>query len=365
MGREGNRTGARRATGVRPTCPSQAWPTGCGTGSPTRLSGRWPFPASSAQCWRSLLVSGGVDEGRAPGGRRVQPAGERLTSTWPGGKGWCGKWRRWTRSSKAGRCPRTSTCGKEMRCWPAFKAFQEPTGRRGRGAPDEQARAGCCWASAVPVLALIGLLAWVSLQPDDSPEGFVVNEDLGELDISADRARDFSLGTVRRKRCGAVGLAGARRFCWTSGLLGAHPASGKRQLCPRCTASTSDRGVEFVGVAIWDITQSAEDFVDAIRCSVSRRRRQRWNHRHRLRGQGHPGEDIHRRRRCNQEEVRGAHGRRYPADYPGRPVGRGPSTELASLTHFRAADLRRPGAILQTGSPGLTFGIPYKPLERR
>ena len=115
--------------------------------------------------------------------------------------------------------------------------------------------------SAVPVVALIALLAWASLQPDDSPEGFVVNEDLGELDISEDRARDFSLELFDGSDVALSDFRGKAVMLdfWSSWCA---PCQWEAPTLSQVYGEYRDRGVEFIGVAIWDSTQSAEDFVD-------------------------------------------------------------------------------------------------------
>lgn len=115
--------------------------------------------------------------------------------------------------------------------------------------------------SAVPLLALIGLLAWASLQPDDSPEGFVVNEDLGELDISIDRAKDFSLELFDGSTVVLSDLQGKVVMLdfWASWCA---PCRLEAPTLSQVYGEYRDRGVEFIGIAIWDGAQSAEDFVD-------------------------------------------------------------------------------------------------------
>ncbi len=115
--------------------------------------------------------------------------------------------------------------------------------------------------SAVPVLALIGLLAWVSLQPDDSPEGFVVNEDLGELDIAADGARDLSLELLDGSVVVLSDLRGKAVMLdfWSSWCA---PCRWEAPALAQVYGEYRDKGVEFIGVAVWDSAQGAEDFVD-------------------------------------------------------------------------------------------------------
>jgi hypothetical protein len=51
--------------------------------------------------------------------------------------------------------------------------------------------------SALPVLALIGLLAWGSAKSGGNPGGLGINTAFGEVSIIDEPARDFSLDLIK------------------------------------------------------------------------------------------------------------------------------------------------------------------------
>lgn len=112
--------------------------------------------------------------------------------------------------------------------------------------------------SAVPVLALIGLLAWVSLQPDDGPG---VNEKPRTVSVEPDQARDFSLETLDGRAVVLSDLRGKAVMLdfWSSWCA---PCRWEAPALAQVYGEYKDMGVEFVGIAVWDSTQGVEDFVD-------------------------------------------------------------------------------------------------------
>ena len=112
--------------------------------------------------------------------------------------------------------------------------------------------------SAIPVMALIALLAWASLQSSDRPG---VIDEPRTVSIDPDQARDFALETFDGRTVALVDLQGRAVMLdfWASWCA---PCREEAPALGQVYGEYQVRGVEFIGIAIWDSTQSAEDFVD-------------------------------------------------------------------------------------------------------
>ena len=115
-------------------------------------------------------------------------------------------------------------------------------------------------AVVVPVAALLGLMAWALAQTGGNPGGLGINNVFGEVDVQEGPAPPLSLPLL------------------TGGTLDMSDLKGKVVMidfwsswCPPCLEEAPvlaatypqfvDRGVEFVGVAIWDEDRKVNRYV--------------------------------------------------------------------------------------------------------
>ena len=116
---------------------------------------------------------------------------------------------------------------------------------------------------AVPIALIVGLLIWADVQNEGQPGGFAVNTTLGEQNVSAQLGADFELAKIDGD--GTISLSELRGKVvlvdfWSSWC----PPC--RQEAPELEAAYEDyreEGVEFVGIAIWDVDSETRKFRDA------------------------------------------------------------------------------------------------------
>ena len=113
---------------------------------------------------------------------------------------------------------------------------------------------------SVPVLALLAILAWASITSGPARGGLAVNEQFIELNVDAEVAPDFRLTLMGGGEVSAEELRGSVVMLdfWASWCP---PCRDEAPVLAQVYEEYRDRGVEFVGVNLWDNAGDAELFL--------------------------------------------------------------------------------------------------------
>ena len=112
----------------------------------------------------------------------------------------------------------------------------------------------------VPLVGLFALLAWALVQSGGQPAGVAINTQFGEVDIEEGPARDFTLTLFDGESLTLSELRGKVVLIdfWTSWCP---PCRREAPTLSEAYRRFEGRGVEFVGVAVWDSEEQAAGFV--------------------------------------------------------------------------------------------------------
>lgn len=115
--------------------------------------------------------------------------------------------------------------------------------------------------SSIPVLALIGLLAWALVKSGGSPGGLGVNNAFGEVPVEQEATREFSLELLDGTTVTLSGLRGSVVLLdfWASWCP---PCRQEAPILAQVYREYRERGVEFIGVDIWDRRPAAEAYLE-------------------------------------------------------------------------------------------------------
>ena len=133
-------------------------------------------------------------------------------------------------------------------------------GQRTRGKWPFGRRSLVIAAVAVPVLAFLAILAWASFTSGPARGGLAVNDNIVELDADGEAAPDFSLNLMGGGSIDSQELRGRVVMLdfWASWCP---PCREEAPVLAQVYADYRDRGVEFVGVNLWDNAGDADIFV--------------------------------------------------------------------------------------------------------
>ena len=115
--------------------------------------------------------------------------------------------------------------------------------------------------SSLPVVALLALLGWASLNSGGTGS-LGVNQEFGQVDISAQPAAEFSLTLYDDQLLTLSALRGRVVMVdfWASWCT---PCRQEAPILAEVYREYADQPVEFVGVNIWDRTDDALNYLDA------------------------------------------------------------------------------------------------------
>ena len=115
-------------------------------------------------------------------------------------------------------------------------------------------------AVSIPVLALLAILAWASVTSGPARGGLAVNENFVELDVEAESAPDFTLLLMGGGEISGVELRGQVVMLdfWASWCP---PCRDEAPVLAQVYGEYKEKGVEFVGVNLWDNVGDAETFL--------------------------------------------------------------------------------------------------------
>ena len=115
--------------------------------------------------------------------------------------------------------------------------------------------------TAAPLLGLFALLTWAVVQSGGTPGSLGVNSEFGQVRLSPQSAKDFSITTLDGATIDLAGLRGKVVMLdfWASWCA---PCRFEAPVLSQVYLEYADRAVEFVGVDIWDRRQDAIDHVN-------------------------------------------------------------------------------------------------------
>ena len=114
--------------------------------------------------------------------------------------------------------------------------------------------------AGIPVLALLAVLAWGSFSTDGGPDGAAVNARVAEVRIETEAAPDFTLAMPNGDEISIAALRGQVIMLdfWASWCP---PCRDEAPALAQAYEEYRNRGVEFVGVNLWDDPADAQRFL--------------------------------------------------------------------------------------------------------
>jgi len=141
-----------------------------------------------------------------------------------------------------------------------MSALEEETESVDQGRRQRTGRRFLVIPALVLVAGLFSLLAWGLVQSGGRPGGLVINTKLGEVSIKQLPARDFTLQVFDGRTLALSDLRGKVVMVdfWASWCP---PCRQEAPVLAQVYREYRDRGIEFVGVSIWDDEGDARAYV--------------------------------------------------------------------------------------------------------
>ena len=112
----------------------------------------------------------------------------------------------------------------------------------------------------IPIVALVALFAWALVQSGGTPGGLLVNSRFGAVSVKKGPPMDFSLTSLDGREVRLSDLRGKVVMIdfWSSWCP---PCREEAPVLAETYKKYKSRGVEFIGVAIWDSEDEVGKFV--------------------------------------------------------------------------------------------------------
>ena len=113
----------------------------------------------------------------------------------------------------------------------------------------------------VPILLVISLMTWGVIQNDGRAGQTGVNNRFGEVSLSVDANADFELVSLDGETISIKDFRGSIVVVdfWSSWCA---PCKAEGPVLAKTYDKWKNRGVEFIGIAIWDSKEPVEEFIE-------------------------------------------------------------------------------------------------------